>query len=152
MKRYISLVCVLTLLITCPAIGCSKEQSAEGQVVNFDQLSTNPEQYNGHDITIEGFIFHGFETIVLSEYLEYSGYARGHLVPKGKMFWIEGGISKEVYDRLYQQEMMGPTERYGKIRIKGIFEYGGEYGHLGTYSSQIVPSEVELLSWSPPAE
>ena len=60
-------------------------------------------------------------------------------------------IPREVYDALYQQQMMGPTERYGKVRLKGQFEYGAKYGHLGGYSSQIIPSEVELLKWSPPA-
>ena len=65
------------------------------------------------------------------------------------MLWIEGGIPQEIYDSLYQQEMMGPTERYGQIRIKGKFEYGGEYGHLGQYEYQIVPAEVWLLSWTP---
>ena len=152
MKSYVPLIRVLLLSIVGLTIGCSKEQAAEVQVVDFDQLLTSPEQYNGQDVTIEGFFFHGFEIVVLSEYLEYSGYAEGHLVPKGKMLWIEGGISKEVYDRLYKQEMMGPTERYGKIMLKGKFEYGGKYGHLGAYSSQIVPSEVEFLLWSPPGK
>ena len=152
MKSYVPLVCVLLLSIIGLTIGCSKEQATEVQVVNFDQLLTSPEQYNGQDVTIEGFFFHGFEIVVLSENLGYSGYADGHLVPKGKMLWIEGAISKEVYDRLYIQEMMGPTERYGKILLKGKFEYGGEYGHLGAYNSQLVPSEVEFLLWSPPGK
>ena len=44
---------------------------------------------------------------------------------------------------------MGPTERYGKVRIEGEFEHGEGYGHLGSFDSQITPSEVELLEWSP---
>jgi len=125
--------------------GCREEQ------VTFDQLFSNPNQYNGKYLTIEGFFFGGFEVIILSKNLEYSGYAEGHLVPKGRMVWIEGGIPREVYDALYQQQMMGPTERYGKVRLKGKFEYGAKYGHLGGYSSQIIPSEAGLLKWSPPA-
>lgn len=66
------------------------------------------------------------------------------------MVWIEGGLSQEIDDKLYQQQMMGPVERYGKVRISGKFEYGAKYGHTGGDSSQIVPSEVELLVWSPP--
>lgn len=46
---------------------------------------------------------------------------------------------------------MGPEERYGEIRLEGKFEYGGKFGHLGAYGSQIAPSKVELLPWSPPA-
>ena len=70
-------------------------------------------------------------------------------MPKGKMLWVEGGIPKEIYDKLNQQQMMGPSERYGKLRIEGMLEYGGKYGHLGSYDAQIVPSRVHLISWSP---
>lgn len=150
MNRYTALACVLLLSIIVLTIGCIEEPATKIQEVTFDQLFTNPDQYDGCYVTIEGFYFNGFEIIVLSEKLEYSGYAEGHLVPKGRMLWVEGGISKEVYDKLYQQQMMGPLEYYGKVRINGTFEYGAKYGHLGAYSSQIVPIEVELLSWYPP--
>ena len=145
MKSYVPLIRVLLLSIVGLTIGCSKEQAAEVQVVDFDQLLTSPEQYNGQDVTIEGFFFHGFEIVVLSEYLEYSGYAEGHLVPKGKMLWIEDEIPKEIYDKLNQQQMMGPTEHYGELRVKGLFEYGGKYGHLGQFEHQLTPSTVELM-------
>jgi hypothetical protein len=151
MNRYIVLVCVLLLAIISIAAGCNGA-ATEVQELTFDQLFANPDKYNGKTIAIEGFYFHGFEIIVLGETLEYSGYALGHFVPKGRMVWIEGGIPKEVHDQLYQQTMMGPEERYGKVRLKGKSEYGGQYGHLGAYSSQIVPLEVELLPWSPPAQ
>jgi len=65
------------------------------------------------------------------------------------MLWIENGVPREIYDNAYQQQMMGPTERYGKVRIKGQFEQGGEYGHLGQYEYQIILSEMELLDWTP---
>jgi hypothetical protein len=112
------------------------------QEFNFDQWFSDPEIYNGQEISIKGYYFSGFEIIVLSEKLSYSGQVEGHLIPSGRMLWIEGGISKEIYDNLNQQEMMGPTERYGKISIKGTFEYGGQYGQLGQYNYQIIPSEV----------
>ena len=144
----VTVVLGLLLLIA----GCNENQAPKVQEVTFNQLFADLDKYNGNEITIEGFYFHGFEVIVLSESLESSGYAQGHLIPKGKMVWVEGGIPKEVYDKLYQQQMMGPLERYGKVRVKGKFEYGAEYGHLGAYSAQIVPSEVEVLPWSRPAK
>lgn len=146
MTRYLVLVCGLLLLITS-AVGC--QQGVVKQVA-LDELFSNPGKYNGKNVITEGFYFSGFEVIVLSESLEYSGYAEGHMVPEGRMLWIEGGIPKEIYDRLYQQQMMGPSERYGKIRVEGKFEYGGKYGHLGAYSYQMAPFRVELLPWSPP--
>ncbi len=149
MNRYTILVNVLLLAIIGTATGCGGA-ATEVNELTFDQLFANPDKYNGKTIAIEGFCFHGFEIIVLSEMLEYSGYAPGHFVPKGRMVWIEGGIPKEVYDQLYRQTMMGPEERYGKVKITGKFEYGGQFGHLGAYGSQIVPLEVELLPSSPP--
>jgi len=139
-------------LIMGMAIGCSGQQTTTARNVTFDELFANPGHYNGRCVIVEGFYFHGFEVIVLSEGLEYSGYAEGHLVPKGRMIWISEGIPKEVYDELYQQQMMGHLERYGKVRVTGLFEYGGKYGHVGMYSSQIVPVELELLPGSPTAQ
>jgi hypothetical protein len=138
-------ISVLSLLVL-PTIGCNQKKSGE---ITFEQLFSNPGQYNGQDITLEGFYFQGFEVQVIAESLEYSGYAEEHLVPKGQMIWVEGGMPIEVYDVLYQQSMMVPEERYGKVRITGKFEYGGKYGHLGGHISQIVPSNAELLEWSP---
>jgi len=136
----------LLLLIFAPSCGHGKDQE-----VTFQELLANPTEYNGKGITIVGFYFQGFEVSVICENLEYSGYAEGHLVPKSEMVWIEGGIPSDVYNQLYQQQIMGPEERFGKVRVTGTFEYGEKYGHLGGYNSKIIPSNVVLLEWSPPA-
>jgi hypothetical protein len=148
-RRYLlsllATVCLFgTIALACHWVG--EEQTHE---VIFEKLFVSPEQYHGRQITLEGFYFQGFEVVVLSERLELSGYAEGHLIPKGRMLWIEGGIPLEIYDRLYEQDMMGPEERYGKLKVTGRFEYGGQYGHLGGYDAQIIPSEVKLLPQSP---
>ena len=132
--------------------GCRGEQPEKWKEITFEHLFSNPEKHNRDNITLEGFYFGRWEVIVIAESLDYSGYAEGHLVPNGRMIWMEGGIPGEVYNQLYQQQMMGPTERYGKVRVSGKFEYGGKYGHLGAYTYQITPSRVELLQWSPPIE
>ena len=152
MKKVVLLVLVVTVVLGLLLLiaGCNGNQAPKVQEVTFNQLFADLDKYNGDEITIEGFYFHGFEVIVLSESLESSGYAQGHLIPKGRMVWVEGEIPKEVYDELYQQQMMGPVERYGKIRTKGKFEYGGKFGHLGQYEYQINPIEMELLIWIPP--
>jgi hypothetical protein len=128
--------------------GCSRGGIAE---VTFDRLFSSPGAYSGREVAIEGFYFQGFETVVLSESLEYSGFAPGHLTPGGRMIWVSGGIPKEIFDALNRQQQMGPEERYGKVRMTGKFEYGGKYGHLGGYDRQITPSETIILPWSPPA-
>ena len=143
MNRYGALAPIFLSMIVGLAAGCSEEQSANREEVSFDQLFSNPDQYKDKYVTVEGFYFSGFEIMALSEQLEYSGYAEGHLEPRGRMVWIEGGIPREVYDRLHEQQMMGPLERYGKLRVEGKFEYGAGYGHLGAYGAQIVPLEDE---------
>jgi hypothetical protein len=113
-------------------------------------LTSDPVRFGGEEVTVEGFYFQGFEVQVITGRLEYSGYAEGHLAPKGEMVWVEGGIPNEVNEALYIQDMMGPEERYGKVKITGEFEYKGQYGHLGAYDSRIVPSSVKLVKWSRP--
>ena len=134
-----------------PAATATAVRTGDVQDVTFDELFASPDRYNGRDIVLTGFYFHGFESTLLSEKLEFSGRAEGHLWPRGEKLWVENNaIPREIYDQLPQQQMLGPIERYGKLRIKGRFEYGGRYGHGGGLNAQIVPSDVELLPWSPP--
>ena len=133
----------LNISFTSGCIG--QEHIPDKQSVTFEQLFSAPEKYHEKSILIEGFIFLGFETMVLCEELEYSGYTEGHLVPGERMLWFEGGIPTEIYGQLYEQNMMGPNEQYGELRVEGIFRYGGHYGHLGGYKYQITPSDIEVL-------
>lgn len=148
MKRLAALFITCVLILTVAVSGCNQSDAEE---VTFDQLFSNLQGYKNKDVTLEAFYFHGFEIIVLSERLEYSGFAEGHLAPKGRVIWVSGGIPQEVYDNLDRQQMMGPEERYGRLRITGKFESGGTYGHLGGYAQQIKPSETSILTWVPPA-
>jgi hypothetical protein len=141
-RTHTLLICILFLLAGT-LVACSQTRE-----VTFQQLSANPQKFSGKTITIEGFYFQGFESNLLCENLKYSGYAPEHLVPDGEIIWINGGIPKDIYDSLPVQQVMGPTERYGKLRVTGKFEYGGKYGHLGGFSSQITVSNVVLLEWS----
>lgn len=148
MKRR-SVFGVLTVLLAIVIVsGCADQTSAAPLTV--EQVIAQAKKHNGKTINVEAFYFHRWETIVLADRLEPSGYAPGHLVPKGTLIWVEGGIPKETYDRLYVQQQMGPSERIGKLRIKGKLEYGGKYGHVGGFDAQITPLETELLPWTPP--
>lgn len=149
MNKKLVFVLVSLVVILGLAFGYNALEKRNVREITFEELFDNPNHYNDRTIVIEGFFFHGWETIVLSEKLEPSGLAEGHLVPQGSMMWVEGGIPQDILDTLYSQQMMGPEERYGKIRIKGQFEHGGTYGHLGSHDSQIKPTEIELLQWSP---
>ncbi|MFC1958787.1 hypothetical protein ACFLV6_02610 [Chloroflexota bacterium] len=150
MHRGILLIAMLLLPLVGVILGCTGGKLAQVREVTFEQLFFAPDQYSGKNIVIEGYYYQGWETTVLSEKLVYSGYAPGHLIPDGEMLWIEQGVPKEIYDNAYQQQMMGPLERYGKVRVTGKFEYGGKYGHLGGYDQQITPTETIILPWSTP--
>jgi hypothetical protein len=145
MSRNTLYVLIISMSLTALLLsGCASTE------VTFEQLLANPSQYNEKNITIEGFVFLGWEVIVLCEELVPSGHINRHLVPNEKHLWIEGGITKAITENLYQQSTMGPIEQYGKVRIKGTFQYGQRYGHCAGYEYQIIPTEIELLPWSPP--
>lgn len=151
LSRNVLYLLVMSMILIAPlAFGCIDESSSNGANVTFEQLFSNPNHYNGKEITIEGFIFLGFEIMVLSDELKESGYTKGHLIPGERMLWLESGIPTEIYDQLYEQNMMGFNENYGRLRVEGIFQYGEQYGHLGMYEYQISPSEIRLLPWFPP--
>jgi hypothetical protein len=143
-KKALSLLFVILLIL--PLAACSAPAE-----MTITQLMASPSKYNGEVVTVSGYYFHGWETVLLCEGLKYSGLAEGHIGPDGETVWVEGGLPLEVYEKLYVQSDMGPEERYGKIRVKGKFETGGQYGHLGAHRSRITPQVVELLPWSPPA-
>ena len=140
---------VIVIAILVVAAGYREIERRRPREVTFEQLEASPDEYGGRTIILEGFYFHGWEIIVLSEKLEPSGLAEGHLTPKETMIWVEGGIPPNIHDSLQIQQMMGPEERFCKIRIKGEYETGGKYGHTGNYDALIKPTEIELIKWSP---
>jgi hypothetical protein len=157
MKMFSAGSVVVALVIV--GLACGNGDSPAGtdadsqtpETVTFDQLFSDPDRFNGKETVLTGFYFHGFETIVLAERMEYTDFAEGHLWPKGRMIWVEGDLVPDVYDQLYTQDMIGPLERYAKLRVRGRFEHGGTYGHAGGFTDQIVPMEVELLPRTPVA-
>jgi hypothetical protein len=151
LSRKILYILMITLgLLSLYVSGCNLDNSSKATSITFNQLFANPNQYKGQEITIEGFIFLGFEAMVLSEELLTSGYANNHLIPGERVLWLEGGIPTDIYDELYEQHVVSPDERYGKIVVEGKFHYGSNYGHLGAYKYQITPKQMRLLPWTPP--
>jgi hypothetical protein len=147
-KQFFYLLCGLFYLAFL--LGISTECKTELiKLVSFEELLKNPANYNDRQIVLEGYYFHGFEIQVMAENLKQSGYTENHFAPDGNMVWVEGGIPINIYDQLFVQSMTGPEERYGKVRITGKFKYGGQYGHLGSYASQIIPDKMEVLEWIP---
>jgi len=61
-------------LIALLVSGCANGNSGKGTSVTFEQLLSNPSQYDGEEINIEGFAFLGFETMVLSDELKQENW------------------------------------------------------------------------------
>jgi hypothetical protein len=138
-------------------IKMTAEQSATTTIttsparITFADLAANPENYNGQYITIEGYWFSGFEITVLTERLGASGFAEGNVQPAGIKIWATGGLSEEVSGKLYIQDnnATGYPAYYGKVELTGILEYGGEYGHMNSYSYLLTIHESAWIDWEP---
>lgn len=151
LKYIVFIVLIAAVVISMVAIGFASRQPAQSGTLNikFADLVASPDKYHDKAVIMDAFIFLGFETNVVCESLELSGLAPEHLIPRGTVIWIEGEISPQVYQSLHIQQMIGTVERYGKVRISGNFQYGGQYGHLGGYNLQIIPAKISLLIWAP---
>ena len=152
LKYIVFITLIAAVVMSMVAIGFANRRpsgSSDTLKLEFAALVANPAEYNQKSIILDAFIFLGFETNVLCESLELSGMAPEYLIPRGALIWIEGSIPPQVYESLYVQQAKGPVERFGKVRVNGGFHYGGQYGHLGGYNLQFVPSKLALLVWSP---
>jgi hypothetical protein len=148
LKKYLFIFSVFALCVLALP-GCTPEEESSSEV-SFADLAANPQDYNGKEITIEGYWFDGFEIAVLAERLEPSSFVEGNVQPAGIKIWATG-LSGEVSNKLYLQEndYTGYPAHYGKVELTGILEYGGEYGHLNSYSYRITISESKWIEWNP---
>ncbi len=127
--------------------GCGKTGE-----ITASQLTSNPEEYNGKTVTVTALYFDAFEMMALCDSLKPSTLTPGDLAPQEPYIWLEGGLPKAIYDKLYTQPKNAATgypEHYGKVKITGKFQYGGQYGHLGGYKYQLSVTNAQLLDWSP---
>ena len=139
-RKFIGYISILMLVLQINSAGCKSQSN-----VTFGQLISDPGRYSGKRVTVEGFYFDSFEFMGLCEKLIVLN--NGRFAPDGEVFWLNGGLPKEIYDKLSAQqvEMGGFTQHYGKMLVTGKFEYGGMYSHLGGFDYQITPEKVELL-------
>lgn len=78
-RKLFALATIMCLLVF--PFGCSQNPSA----VTFGELFARPESYNEKSITIEGYFWQGWETIVFAEELGYFMDSRRALAPGGRM-------------------------------------------------------------------
>ena len=114
-RKLIIIVAMQCLLLFLS--GCAQNPPT----LTFAELFAKPESYNEKAIIIEGYFWQGWETIVFAEKLDYFLSSRRALAPGGRMMWVEGGISKEIYDRLYKQPGPAGKNASGKSKSLGCF-------------------------------
>ena len=105
------------------------------------------DRFTTETFTVDGFYFTGPDVTVLTPNLDFSGVVTGYLVPSGWVLWLEGDVPQDVLDGLQQQEMLGSSERFGRVRVTGRIEGSESYGHMGRYRYQIVPVRIESVPW-----
>lgn len=153
MTRAFSEIWIIGILAAVLAGGFFAWQYFLPKEVTFDDLVSNPEKYNKSNVVVEGFYLFSFEVNIFVKELAFLP-PDNRVRARGGSIWIGGGKGLDEFDfnKLHQQTIMGENVYYGKVKIRGRFEYGEQYGHLGYYNYQIFPSEMEILQWSSPVE
>jgi hypothetical protein len=122
---------IILLLFGC-ALGLSVNACAPSQDVPLDELLSNPDRYNGRQVCTEGIHAIGFEVNAIAASVRHEGNAAYLTEP---IIWLEGAdvtSSSRCFDTA-----TSPPVRFCEARVCGVFESGGNYGHLGGYSHQL---------------
>lgn len=119
---------ILVTLLLAPLINCC------GQRVNvrFDDLVSNPQDYQGQYVCTEGIRATGFEIDGLGPGTQRHGTAIYLTEP---VVWLEGATVESTRE-CFTSETSPPFE-FCRATVCGHFEYGGSYGHLGRYTYQL---------------
>ncbi len=138
------LLSVLLALLVLP-LGCAAQQPT----VSFSDLVNNPQRYNGQTVTVDAFYFAGFEIQALAGSLAPASYNPANFNPQPPLIWLSKGIGTEPLNQLYKQQTTpsGYAETYGKVQVRGVFAYGGRYGHLDAYQYALSVIEARVLPW-----
>jgi hypothetical protein len=115
--------------------------------VTFNELISQPESFNNRYVTVDAYYFSGFEISALAASLVPSTYTPSNVTPAQPLIWVTGDLGQSVYQNLKQQTNTpsGYTEYYGRVRITGLFQYGGHYGHLDAYNYLITVNAAAIL-------
>lgn len=104
--------------------------------VPLEELFANPERYSGRTVRTEGIYVSGFEASGLGT----STYNRGDAVYLTEpAIWVEGAVFESKTDCFTAKPIPHPT--FCRVRIRGLFEYGERYGHLGGYAYRLSAPE-----------
>jgi hypothetical protein len=132
--RVVPVMLALSMLLLGCGLGIG---SGHTDLVAFDTLAANPQQYAGGYICTRGVHVEGFEASDLGASThETDGYL--HLTKP--VVWLEGADFQSREDCI--QTDTNPSYEFCHVVVCGVFEDGGGYGHGGAYAYQLRGGDV----------
>ena len=145
-------IVLLVLILVCLAFltgGCGRGSKA---TVTLDELVANPQQYHNKTVTVDGIYITGWESTILANDVTFiSSGSKKELTIVGNAIWFAGFMPLKIQEKLYQHTSPGAgLQHFGKVRVTGLFEYGGPYGYGNAYRYRINLEKAQWLEWTPP--
>lgn len=138
-----ALLLAALLLSALPLLAtCGGQASALGDPLYVQQVTGDPQAYNGREITVDGaYLWRpgapGLSVLALGVSTLDNGL---DAQPLGDMIWLEG-FPADVSEGLHR-----PGDAvYGFVRVKGQFATGASYGPDGQYKHQLTVSAAEPI-------
>ena len=127
MKRSIPMGVLLVSLFT----GCATAQSDAQFCNSWSAVFDAPEKHDGQEIVLYGWFSAEFEVCALNS-------------PDWKHeLWVVPSDAEPTLCTL-EQAVSRPVHQWAEVR--GVFNHGASYGHLGTYSAAIAKAKIHFAS------
>jgi hypothetical protein len=139
--RAVSLAALLGAALLLLAT-CGGQPGASGAPLYVQQVTSNPQDYNGKPITVDGaYLWRPGDPTVSVLALGVSTLDNGlDAQPLGETIWLEG-FPAEVTSELHR-----PGDAvYGFVRVAGNFSSGGGFGPGGQYQHQLNVTSAEPI-------
>jgi hypothetical protein len=152
MNRFttISLFTILILLSLFPSCNTGPAK-VKSEPATIAQLLADPDEYNGKNVTVEGYLFSGWEWFFISEgYKLEQGQALRSTGGSIGFAWVDDREVRnkitDIMERLFVDSHAMPRSLFGKARVTGEFQLSGNAWE----NPRLAPIDIELLPWIPP--
>lgn len=133
--RKLVLICGLLSVLVLAACG-------QDSALSVQKLVSDASQYNGKQITVNGFYLKGGENPAASVLAPVISTLDNGLSARanGDIIWVDG-FPDAVLSQLHQPG----DSTYGLVRMTGQFETGGKYGPEGRYKYHMQVASAESI-------
>ncbi len=132
--------CVLAFIALFGALALAA--CGQDDTLSVQKLVSDAQQYNGKQITVNGFYLKGGENPAVSVLAPVISTLDNGLSARanGDMIWVDG-FPDTVLGQLHQPG----DSTYGLVRATGQFESGGSYGPEGQYKYRMQIASAEAI-------